>query len=85
VKTTLEIPDDLFRAAKATAARRGQTLKQFVTDAMQEKLSSGPARTNGDPPWMKLFGAGKKFAASIREIDAAIEKKFENVDSEVAP
>jgi hypothetical protein len=23
--------------------------------------------------------------ASIREIDAAIEKKFENVDSEVAP
>lgn len=28
------IPDDLHRRAKAAAAERGQTLRQFVTDAI---------------------------------------------------
>ena len=31
MKTTLEIPDLLFRKAKSKAAERGQTLKQLVT------------------------------------------------------
>jgi hypothetical protein len=34
VKTTIEIPDPLFRKAKAHAAEHGQTLKDFVTDAL---------------------------------------------------
>ena len=29
-----EIPDDLHRRAKAAAAMKGQTLKDFVTDAL---------------------------------------------------
>lgn len=33
MKTTLEMPDDLFRRAKATAAKRAQSLKQLVTAA----------------------------------------------------
>ena len=33
VKTTLEIPDDLFREMKAAAALRGIKLRDFVTDA----------------------------------------------------
>ena len=76
MKTTLEIPDALFRKAKSTAAQRGQTLKQFVTDAVREKLAdSRTAKT--EPPWMRFFGAGKQYAASIREIDREIEKEFE--------
>jgi hypothetical protein len=39
VKTTIELPDQLFREAKATAARRGTSLKNFVTAALQEKLA----------------------------------------------
>ena len=39
MKTTLEIPDSLFREAKSKAAERGQTLKQLVTEALQEKLA----------------------------------------------
>ena len=30
MKTTLEMPNELFRRAKATAAQRGQSLKQLV-------------------------------------------------------
>ena len=42
MKTTLEMPDQLFRRAKATAAQRGQSLKQLVTVALERELA-GPA------------------------------------------
>jgi len=38
IKTTLEMPSALFRRAKATAATRGQTLKQLVTSALDREL-----------------------------------------------
>jgi hypothetical protein len=39
-KTTLEISETLFRTVKATAAGRGQTLKQFVTGALEKELGA---------------------------------------------
>jgi 3-dehydroquinate synthase class II len=39
-KTTLEMSETLFRRAKAAAASRGQTLKQFVTEALERELGS---------------------------------------------
>lgn len=38
MKTTLEIPDHLFRRAKAAAALRGQTLKELMTRALKKEL-----------------------------------------------
>jgi len=42
MKTTLEMPNELFRRAKATAAQRGQSLMQLVTVALERELA-GPA------------------------------------------
>jgi len=39
MKTTLEIPDPIFRRAKSVAADRGIPLREFVTEAIKEKLS----------------------------------------------
>jgi len=39
VKTTLEIPDDLFREMKAAAALRGIKLRDFVTEAISGHLA----------------------------------------------
>ena len=39
MKTTLEIPEPLFRKVKATAARQGRTLKQLVQEALSEKIA----------------------------------------------
>ena len=47
MKTTIEIPDPLFRKAKARAAERGQSLKDLVAEALQEKF--GPNRPTGLP------------------------------------
>lgn len=38
MKTTIEIPDDLFRQAKAAAVARGMTLKQLITGAVVHEL-----------------------------------------------
>jgi hypothetical protein len=80
VKTTLEIPDALFRKAKVEAAARGQTLKQLVNEALREKLAHG--RQEDEPEWMKLFGVLKGHSAELRRIDAAIEEQFERIDPE---
>jgi hypothetical protein len=80
VKTTLEIPDPLFRKAKATAAARGQTLKQLVNEALRDKLAKPD--TEKQPGWMKLFGAMKEHSAELRRIDTAIKNEFERIDHE---
>jgi predicted DNA binding CopG/RHH family protein len=48
VKTTLEIPDTVFRRAKSKAAERGIPLRQFVTEAVEEKLQT--SSRNGEKP-----------------------------------
>jgi hypothetical protein len=82
VKTTLEIPEVLFRKAKATAARQGRTLKQFLNEALSEKL----ARINGagtrQKPWMSVAGALKHLHSENRRIERLIEAEFENVEPE---
>ena len=53
MKTTLEIPDVVFRRAKAKAAERGIPFRQFVTDAVEEKLRAKPG--DGGRPWLLLI------------------------------
>lgn len=38
MKTTIDLPDPLFRRAKATAATRGISLKALVTHAVEKDL-----------------------------------------------
>jgi hypothetical protein len=42
MRTTIEIPDDLFRRAKATAALRGSTLKDLVVRALEREFARQP-------------------------------------------
>jgi hypothetical protein len=45
VKTTLEIPDALFRRAKSRAAKEGIPFRQFVTEAVEAKLKAPQEHT----------------------------------------
>jgi hypothetical protein len=83
MKTTLEIPDAVFRRAKAKAAERGQALRAFVTEALQEKLSARPAASLSDQaPWMKGFGQLRSLHRETARIQRAIEQEFEVVEPE---
>lgn len=76
MKTTLEIPDALFRRAKSAAAERGIPLRQLVTEAVQEKLRT----TSTEKPWMKHFGKLKHLAKISAQVDKRVEEAFEKVD-----
>lgn len=38
-KTSIDLPDPLFRRAKATAAAKGQSLKTFISDSVEQSLN----------------------------------------------
>jgi hypothetical protein len=80
MKTTLELPDDLFRQVKSTAASQGILMKEFVAVALREKLAAPPA----DPrPWMKLAGCAAndpEMKAELQRIEKIIEDEFEQID-----
>jgi hypothetical protein len=42
VKTTIDIPDVLYRRAKIKAAQRGTSLKQLVLDSLEQSLGLRP-------------------------------------------
>jgi hypothetical protein len=79
VKTTLEIPDFLFRRAKSMAAERGIPLRQFVTEAVQDKLKV----SSQDKPWMKHVGKLKHLRKENREVEKRVEEAFEQIDPEL--
>lgn len=81
MKTTLEIPNAVFRRAKSKAAERGIPLRQFVTEAVEDKLNL--SRGAGSKPWMKHLGKLKDLRSETRRINRFIEDAFEEVDAEV--
>jgi hypothetical protein len=81
MKTTLEIPNKIFRRAKSRAAERGIPLRQFVTEAVEDKLKAAPAA--GQQPWMKHMGKLKDLRKETARINKIIESEFEEVDPEM--
>ena len=83
MKTTIEIPDPLFRRAKSRAAERGQTLKQLVAEALQEKLAARAGQAPvGEPEWMQGFGRLRRLHKETLRIQASIDRDFEVVEPE---
>ena len=79
MKTTLEIPDFLFRRAKSVAAEKGIPLRQFVTEAVQEKLKT----TSQERPWTKHLGTLKHLHKDRKQIEKRVEEAFEQIDPEI--
>lgn len=78
MKTTIEIPDRLFREVKATAASRGESLRQFLTDALAERLRHVEAQSRR--PWMRHYGALRDYSDELDRIERVVEEEFEKVD-----
>ena len=84
MKTTLEIPDALFRKAKSTAAERGQSLKQLVTEALQEKLAARPGKPlpPAEPEWMQGFAKLSRLRRETKRVQARVDEVFEVIEPE---
>jgi hypothetical protein len=90
MKTTVEIPDMLFRKAKATAAEQGVPLKDLLTDAVREYLqrSTGdsskikPSAPTPAPVWMSAFGGLRSLHKETQRINRILEEEFERVEED---
>ncbi len=79
MKTTLEIPDPLFRRAKSAAAVRGIPFRALVTEALADKLRI----TGGEEkPWMKSFGKLRSLHKETARINRIISDEFDKIEPE---
>ena len=80
MKTTLEIPDPIFRRAKSVAAQRGIALRAFVTEAVEEKLAN--ASQKEEKPWVRLAGGLKHLHRETVRINEIMKSEFEKIEPE---
>jgi hypothetical protein len=83
MKTTVEIPDKLYREIKARAALRGQTIKAFFLDALRAKLDGTVAangKTKAPKGWRAVFGAADK--EDMAELQRIVDEEFSRIDPE---
>jgi hypothetical protein len=78
VKTTLEIPDPIFRRAKSVAAQRGIPPRAFVTEAVTEKLEARLKRE--EKPWVRLAGGLKQLHKETVRLNRVIKNEFEKIE-----
>jgi hypothetical protein len=83
MKTTLEIPDTVFRRAKAKAAEQRIPLRPAswrVSDAVADKLGAkSAARVRAR---MKLAGSLQHLRKETARINRLIEREFERIEPE---
>ena len=80
MKTTLEIPDPIFRRAKSVAAQRGIALRAFVTEAVEEKLAATSQKE--EKPWVRLAGGLNHLHKETARINRILKSEFEEIEPE---
>lgn len=78
MKTTIEIPDDLFRQAKAQAAMQGMRLRDLVEYGLRLAMETPPAAVSGSRTAFPLIkGSGDLSALSDEQVAAALAEMDE--------
>ena len=83
MKTTIEIPDDLFRRAKSRAALDGVHLKDIVVRGLQLALDAQPVE-----PFRQRFpliAAGTARTITNEDVQHALEQAEEEEGGSLAP
>lgn len=82
MKTTIELPEALFRTAKSAAAEDGISLKDFFTEAVADRLRRRKSGASSNMPWEAAFGGLKKFHKENLRIDQLIAEEFGSIEEE---
>jgi len=75
VRTTVDLPDELMRAAKARAAERGESLKDLFQRALSQEIGQRP-RKRGSLPIVPSTRA-EKVSFTNEDIDDIVAEEFE--------
>ena len=80
MQTTLRIRDDLYREAKAEAAREGMTLTSFLESAIRLRLGRSEAGATGKPHPFPVHTPEERLPFSNDEIRRVAEEEEFNYD-----
>ena len=73
MRTTVDLPDALFRKTKATAALQGSSLKELIVRAIEREVGSGVVDDHGRQHRVKLplirLGKGRKLDLRTFDFD----------------
>jgi len=78
MKTTVEIPDTLYRQIKARAALKGQSIKDFLVEAVRAKLASDKGKRKGKTGWEAAFGTANP--KDVAEVQRVIDEEFSKIN-----
>ena len=79
MKTTMDLPDALYRKLKARAAEQGVSVRHLVTHSLTRELEM-PEAARRPVGWRAVFGKAPK--GSTLGIDRVIHEEFEKIDLE---
>jgi hypothetical protein len=82
VKTTLEIPEALFRQLKISAAKQGKTIRAVVNEALTEKLNRSEHGIEDLPAWRTAFGGLRRLRDETAKINQDVASEFSRVNPE---
>jgi hypothetical protein len=82
VKTTLEIPEPLFRQLKISAAKQGKTIREVVNEALTEKLNRSQNGIEDLPAWRVAFGGLRRLRGETAKISQDVAAEFSRVNPE---
>jgi hypothetical protein len=83
MRTTVELPPELMRAAKARAAARGESLKALLTRAVASELgTSGRSELTAAHVRLPLFGHHRR--KPVKTTSAAIARALADEDETAA-
>jgi hypothetical protein len=68
MRTTIDLPDTLFRKTKATAALRGSTMKDLIVRALEREIEA-PTRKDSRKLPVMLWKGKKKLDLSDFDFD----------------
>ena len=71
MRTTIDLPTELFRKVKARAASRGESLKTVLIRAVAAEVGLGVQREAGSRVALPLFGAGRGRGVDVSNADLA--------------
>jgi hypothetical protein len=71
MRTTVELPPDLLRAAKARAAERGEALKALFVRAVSRELGRSPSGAREEHVAWPLISSRRKGAVRLTNDDLA--------------
>ena len=79
MQTTLRLNDEIFREAKAEAAREGMTLTRFLEEALAFRVRFGRQEGAVSGPDLPVFDSGKRLPTSF-DLAAAVRKADAHTD-----